>query len=84
MPTVKTAISVEATLFEEVEQVAHEMNVSRSRIFAMAMEEYLHRRNNLLMLRELDEAYATGPDDDEAAVLRQMRRQHRRSSEEEW
>jgi metal-responsive CopG/Arc/MetJ family transcriptional regulator len=44
MSSVKTAISVDSSLFDQAEEVAKELHVSRSRLYAMAMEEFLSRR----------------------------------------
>ena len=84
MPTVKTAISLEKSLFEEAEALAREKNVSRSRLFAIALEEYLRRHESRAMLRELDVVYEVGPDADERALADGMARQQRRVVEGKW
>lgn len=75
---IKTAISLEQSLFDELVRVARSMQVSRSQLLAEAWAEYLERRHNHELLARIDEAYADGPDDTEEAVLRHARRQHRR------
>ena len=84
MSTVKTAISLEKSLFEEAEALAREKNVSRSRLFAIALEEYLRRHESRAMLRELDVVYEVGPDADERALADGMARQQRRVVEGKW
>ena len=75
---VKTAISLEQSLFDELVRIAHNMQISRSQILAHALAEYLERRHNQELLAQINEAYADGPDDAEQAVLRHARQQHRR------
>lgn len=85
--TVKTAISLEAPLFAQVESLAEELNISRSHLFVMAMEEFIERHQKQQMLAQLNAVY----DEEDPAltkeeeVLRQkMRRTHKRLVEGEW
>ncbi len=41
MANIKSAISLQKSLFDQVEALAHEKKVSRSRLFVMALEDYL-------------------------------------------
>jgi metal-responsive CopG/Arc/MetJ family transcriptional regulator len=67
---VKTAISLEWDLFERGEATAHRMGLSRSGLFATALKEFLERRDNEQLARDLDEAYSGGLDDQEREQLR--------------
>jgi metal-responsive CopG/Arc/MetJ family transcriptional regulator len=71
--TIKTAISLQEPLFEQAEEVARELNVSRSRLFAIAVEEFLRRHRNQKLLEAINEAYADGPDETEQQELEQIR-----------
>jgi len=84
MASVKTAISLQKPLFDQVEALAEKMSISRSRIFALAVEEFLRRHQNQRLLQRIDQAYADAPDPAEAALRRRMRRQHRQIVEGEW
>jgi metal-responsive CopG/Arc/MetJ family transcriptional regulator len=84
MEHVKTAISLPKTLFEQVEALAHEMHISRSRLFVLAVEEFIRRHENRRLLERIDAAYADAPDAAEQALHRRMRRQHRHIVEGEW
>jgi metal-responsive CopG/Arc/MetJ family transcriptional regulator len=84
MPTVKTAISLDKELYEEAEALADEQKVSRSRLYALALEEYLRRHESRLMLRELNAVYEAAPDENERALTEGMARQQRRIVEGEW
>jgi metal-responsive CopG/Arc/MetJ family transcriptional regulator len=81
---VKTAISLRESLFEQVDRLAREMKVPRSRVFALALEEYLSRHQAQQMLRQINEAYADYPDASEQAVQRGMRRLQRDVVGGEW
>jgi metal-responsive CopG/Arc/MetJ family transcriptional regulator len=84
MTSIKTAISIEKDLFDQAESLAHEMNVSRSRLFVLALEEYISRVQNQRMLREINAAYDENQEAPETAYSRKMRRTHRQIVEGEW
>ena len=84
MENVKTAISIPQPLFEQVEALTREMHISRSRLFALAVEDFMHRYENQRLLERLNAAYTDAPTPDEQALLRRMRRQHRQMVEGEW
>ena len=70
MPCVKTAISMEESLFKEANELAGELQVSRSRLVAMALEEYLSRRRLRDLQERINEAYAEPLDEQEEAFVR--------------
>ncbi|HEX9617887.1 MAG TPA: ribbon-helix-helix protein, CopG family [Anaerolineales bacterium] len=84
MANVKTALSVPEKIFEQVDALAREMNTSRSRVFVLAVEEFLERRKNRAMIEKINAAYPDAPDSNEERRLRQSRRTHRRIIENEW
>jgi predicted transcriptional regulator len=84
MATVKTAISLQKTLFERAQALASEMKISRSRLFVLALEDFLRRHESQRMLEDIDAAYEDAPDPAEQALRRRMRRQHRQIVEGEW
>ena len=84
MASVKTAISLQKPLFDQVEALAEKMNVPRSRLFALAVEEFVRRHQSQRLLQRINEAYEDVPDPTEAALRRRMRRQHRQMVEGEW
>lgn len=73
MSTVKTAVSLPESLFEQAETLAHELSVSRSRLFTLAVEAFVQRYENEKLLASLNEAYGDGLDDAEVDMLNQMR-----------
>lgn len=84
MQNIKTAISIQKSLFEQAENLARTMKVSRSRLFVLALEEYLHHHQNRELLTRLNAAYADEPDSAEQKLRRKTRRTHRRIVEGEW
>jgi metal-responsive CopG/Arc/MetJ family transcriptional regulator len=84
MQSVKTAISIQESLLEQAESLAHNMKISRSRLFALALEDYIHRQQNRELLAQINAAYADEPDLSEQTLLRNARRTHRQIVEGEW
>jgi metal-responsive CopG/Arc/MetJ family transcriptional regulator len=84
MANVKTAISLQKSLFEQVEALAHEKKVSRSRLFVMAVEDYLRREQNRRLAEQLNAVYGGEPDPEQKAFQRKMKRQFRERVEGEW
>ena len=50
MPNIKTAISIEKPIFDQVNDLAKNLKISRSRLFVLAAQEYIQRHNNLRIL----------------------------------
>ena len=84
MSSVKTAISIREHLFEQVEILARELKISRSRVFVLAVEEFIKRYQNRQLLEEINQAYADLPDAAEQSYLNKARQQHRDLIEGEW
>lgn len=84
MAHVKTAISLEKELFERVEALADEMQVSRSHLVALALAEFLRRRENKRLQEQINAAYDDVPDPTEQALLEGMRPAQRQVVEGPW
>lgn len=84
MAQIKTAISLDKSLFEKTEILARRLKVSRSRLFAMALEDFLRRRQNEELLQQINSACDDSPDQAEAMRLTGMRRYHREMIKDEW
>jgi len=74
MTIVKTAISIQKSLFQRAEEVAKEMKISRSRLFVLAVEDFIRRYQNKLLLEEINLAYSDEPDEKELDELHRMQR----------
>lgn len=55
----KTAISLPDDLFRAADSLAGKLGVSRSRLYATALEEYLARHQSRRISERLDAVYAT-------------------------
>ena len=82
--TVKTAISLDGGLFRRAEGLARRLRMSRSRLFATAMEEFLERRRNQELLRAINTAHESGEDAAEARLRRARQARHRKAVRGEW
>lgn len=70
MAHVKTAISLDESLFREAERWAGKLGVSRSQLYAKAVEEYVRGRENEELLSRLNEAHADGLGEEDEEALR--------------
>ena len=84
MPNVKTAISIQESLFKEAEALAHELEISRSQLFALALESFVKQYENRQLLEQINLAYSDAPNLDEQAYQKRMKEYHRRSVEGGW
>ena len=85
MANVKTAISLQQSLFDRVDALARELTISRSRLFTMAVEEFIQRHENQKLLEALNAAYDDSPDSEEQVLLHEMRSKQRQIvHEDQW
>lgn len=84
MANIKTAVSIDKSLFEQAESIAREMKVSRSSLFALALQDFIRHHQNEELLRRINEAYEDVPDAEEQERARKMRRKQRRVVEGQW
>ena len=54
----KTAISLPDNLFKQAESAARKLKVSRSHLYARALQEFLDRRKSDAITRKLNEVYS--------------------------
>ena len=76
MPGVKTAISLDEKLFDKVNKLANELHVSRSRLFTLAVKDYLKKQENQTLLAQLNDAYADHPEEEERKISSSMKSKH--------
>ncbi len=82
--SVKTAISIKKALFDQAEEMAHQMHISRSNLIALALENYIKQRQNQILLEQINQAYADMPDEEDEARLMRIRKHHRKLVEGTW
>lgn len=77
-------IVVSKTLLERAEALAREMKISRRRLVALALEDFIERHQNQRLLKQINLAYQDAPDPEEQKLLEIMRQRQRRLVEGEW
>ncbi|GHT98924.1 hypothetical protein FACS1894142_5870 [Spirochaetia bacterium] len=53
----KTAISLSNVLYEKAEETASYMGIPRSKLFAIALEEFIIRHNGNMIIEKINEVY---------------------------
>ena len=81
---VRTTISLDESLFQRVEALAKEMSIPRSRLFALAVEEFIARRGNEELRKAINASTEDASDAEEEAAQQAMRDQHRSMVQGEW
>jgi len=84
MRNIKTAISIKKPLFDQVDALANELNMSRSGLFALAVKEFIIRYKNQKMLQDLNDAYDDFPDSKEENLRSHMRSRHYEQVKDQW
>ena len=84
MHAIKTAISIDKNLFDQADIIARTMKVSRSKLFVIALQDFIEHQKNKEMLAQINAAYEDEPDANEQTIRKIVRRQHRRIVEGEW
>ena len=80
----KTAISIDDDLLHEADEAAQSMGLSRSRLFAQAVGDFLKRNREEQMLRRLNEVYAGSPDPREKDLTRSIKVRMRPAVKDRW
>jgi len=84
MASTKTAISIESTLLRQIDALAADLGLARSRLMALAAEQFLKRHQNAELLSDLNASHADGPTEEEVDARRAWKRQHRRRIQDAW
>jgi len=83
MSGVKTAISLDEELLIKVSRLADDLHVSRSKVFTLAVQDYLKKQENQSFLTQLNEAYEDFPSEEERGISKSMRIKHNNIIEQE-
>ncbi len=82
MPNIKTAISIEKPIFEKMDVLAKNLKISRSRVFALAAQEFIQRHKNIELLKSLNNAYDDLPESE--PIVDEMRSSHYKMVQDQW
>jgi metal-responsive CopG/Arc/MetJ family transcriptional regulator len=84
MTIVKTAVSIESELFKKAEDTAEKLNISRSRLFQLALENYIRQYENLSILDKLNSVYSEKISEHEQDFQKLMKTYHEKHLEDKW
>ena len=71
--SVKTAISIQKELFQEVNRLAEELHVSRSKLFVLAVRDFIKKYENKKIISQINKAFDDYPDPDEERLHNAIR-----------
>ncbi|UJS24826.1 hypothetical protein [Thiothrix winogradskyi] len=82
--SIKTAISIQQDLFDAINQLAQELHISRSKLFMLAVEDFIAKNKNRQLLAQINAAYDdAAPDAEETQVQTAMKQKQARCLETE-
>jgi metal-responsive CopG/Arc/MetJ family transcriptional regulator len=81
----KIAVSISEPLFEQADELAERMRISRSRFYALALEMFIRQRKNQEMLEQLNRVCNENPPTyEDEHLLQEMQSRQRLLVEGEW
>lgn len=83
MASTKTAISIEKKFLDQVDELAEELKISRSRLFVLAAEEFIKHHKAQELLKAINDAYED-PDQEEQIVFEKMQNNLKKMAEKQW
>jgi predicted transcriptional regulator len=63
--TIKTAVSLPKTLFKRAEELAGEMKVSRSKLMALALHDFILKMENERLLKTINDSIRDAMDEND-------------------
>ncbi len=81
--SIKTAISMQEELFKEVNKLADELHVSRSRLFVMAVQDFIEKKKSHNLLSQINNAFNDHQDFEEIKIQSKMRKKQAQKLEKE-
>jgi len=82
--TVRTAISIQKSLYEKADAFAKEMKIPRSKLFSLALEAFLEKKESEKLLAEINAACSPEGDDEKKLRKAHKKRHSKAISEESW
>ena len=80
----KTAISLDEDLFKEVDKMAQKMKISRSKLFVIAIRDFLKKSENQELLEKLNAAYSDSQTEEKEVSKRMKAKQLAQTEQESW
>ena len=82
MSYMKTAISIDENLFRKAEKLSSKLHISRSQLFAQALEYLIDRSETLEIIQKLNAVY--GQDDAETKVVTKAAKRKIKGIVDKW
>ena len=82
MSYMKTAISIDEELYRKAEKLSSKLNLSRSQLFAQALEYLLEKSETLEIIQRLNDVY--GPNDMDAKGATKAAKKKMKSIVDKW
>ena len=82
MANIKTAISIEESIFKQMDALAKKSKISRSRLFTIAAREFIQRNKNLDLLKALNDVYSDLREPE--TLVAEMRSHHYKMVKDQW
>ncbi len=84
MATRKTAVSIDEELFSRADSLARDLGVTRSGLYARALEAFIVQKENAELLAEINEAYSAAETPAERKKRALTKSYRRKLAEGEW
>ena len=84
MPTIKTAISIDKSLYLRVESLAKRLSLSRSQVFSQALEYMINRDENLELIRRINLAYNDEFSADDSLITNRAKKKYSKLVKGSW
>jgi metal-responsive CopG/Arc/MetJ family transcriptional regulator len=85
MSTIKTAISIDKDVYNNVIHITKELHISKSQFFSQAAQYMIDRKKNLNLLKKINIAYGNLHESDEEKTYTRAAKQYRlKRTEEQW
>jgi metal-responsive CopG/Arc/MetJ family transcriptional regulator len=82
MANIKTAISIEESIFKQMDALAKKSKISRSRLFTIAAREFIQKNKNLDLLKALNDVYSDLQEPE--TLVAEMRSNHYKMVKDQW
>jgi hypothetical protein len=85
MSTIKTAISIDKDIYNDVVHTARKLHISKSRFFSQAAQYMIDHNKNLDLLKKINAAYENLPESQEERIhQREAKRYRLKRTLERW
>ncbi len=84
MAIIKTAVSLQEPLFNQIEDLVKEQKTTRSALFSRALKEFIQRYQNKKMFDKLNKVYKDQPSREESEILNKIKKKQRSVANEKW